>query len=283
MIVTVVRDNIKGNAQFGRMCIDDVYQCETLENASTLIPCDTFKLGFRTEGGFYKKEKNKNKYNPFYGMIEIKDVPGRTFILIHPANTTDEIEGCIAVGKKRDEANSKVYPSRASYYPVYKKIANQIAKGGSVSIKIKSKEGEKKMIGTIFKSASKVAGVFEKKEELKKMKESNKLKILQAKSDLQVAKIKAKENIVMSQSKADSSYDMIALQQKSKSKTDEVLAFFAMLPAIGCFIPVLQPYISNGFMILTQTPWFYQFIFIGIYVSTFGLMTLFRAFKGGKK
>lgn len=142
MIVTVVRDNIKGNAQFGKMCIDDVYQCETLENTSTLIPCDTFKLGFRTEGGWFTKEKDKDKYNPFHGMIEIKDVPGRTFILIHPANTTNEIEGCIAVGKKRDEANSKIYPSRTSYYPVYQKIANEISKGGSVSIKITLKRGK---------------------------------------------------------------------------------------------------------------------------------------------
>ena len=284
MVVTVVRDNIKGNAQFGKMYIDDIYQCETLENLSTLIPCDTFKLGFRTEGGWYKKEKDKDKYNPFYGIIEIKDVPDRTFILIHPANTTDEIEGCIAVGERRDEANFKIYPSRTSYYPVYQKIANEIAKGGSVSIKITLKRGEKKMfrglIGNIIKP---VAGVFEKNQELKKVKAKNIVKIAQAKSDLQVAQIKAKENIVTSQSKADSSYDMIALKQKSKSKTDEVLVFFAMLPAIGCFIPGLQGYISNGFHILTGTPWFYQFIVIGIYVSTFGLMTLFRVFKGDKK
>ena len=141
MVITVVRDNIKGNAQFGKMYIDDIYQCETLENLSTLIPCDTFKLGFRTEGGWFTKEKDKDKYNPFHGMIEIKDVPDRTFILIHPANTTDEIEGCIAVGERRDEANFKIYPSRTSYYPVYQKIANKIAKGGSVSIKITLKGG----------------------------------------------------------------------------------------------------------------------------------------------
>jgi len=282
MVVNVVRDNIKGNAQFGKMYIDDIYQCETLENLSTLIPCDTFKLGFRTEGGWYKKEKDKKDYNPFHGIIELKNVPNRTFILIHPANTPDELEGCITVGQKRDEANAKIYPSRPSYYPVYQKIATELAKGGSVSIKINS-GGDKKMIGTIFKGVGKVAGVFEKKEELKKMKEENKLKIEQAKSDLQVAKIKANETIITSQSKADSSYDMIALRQKSKSKTDEVLAILAMIPAIGCFIPGLQKYIESGFLILTETPWFYQFIFIGIYVSTFGLMSLFRMFRGGKK
>ena len=153
MLVNVIRDKVISDAQFGKIYIDDLYQCETLENAKTLIPCDTYSIGFRNEGGWFNKEKKKHSYKPFRGMLEIKNVNNRSFILIHPSNTTAEIEGCIAVGQKRDEANVRIYPSRISYYPLYQKIADQIAKGGSVSIKITSKGGEKDM-GLINKIVS---------------------------------------------------------------------------------------------------------------------------------
>ena len=153
MLVNVIRDKVISDAQFGKIYIDDLYQCETLENKNTLIPCDTYSIGFRSEGGWFNKEKKKHSYQPFRGMLEIKNVNNRSFILIHPSNTTAEIEGCIAVGQKRDEANVRIYPSRISYYPLYQKIADQIAKGGSVSIKITSKGGEKDM-GLINKIVS---------------------------------------------------------------------------------------------------------------------------------
>lgn len=78
----------------GRMTVDDgVFKCYTierpwLENALFIscIPTGeyTVKLGV-----FYKRG---------YPAWEIMDVPGRTDIKIHRANTMLELEGCIALG-----------------------------------------------------------------------------------------------------------------------------------------------------------------------------------------
>ena len=36
-----------------------------------------------------------------YETFEVMDVPGRTRILIHPANTEEDVEGCIGLGMRR--------------------------------------------------------------------------------------------------------------------------------------------------------------------------------------
>lgn len=36
-----------------------------------------------------------------YETFEVLDVPGRSRILVHPANTEEDVEGCIGVGRRR--------------------------------------------------------------------------------------------------------------------------------------------------------------------------------------
>jgi len=133
-------------------------------------------------------------------------------------------------------------------------------------------------LGAIGNIASKVTGVMEKKEEFKMLQAENAYKMAEAKGRLALAKVEAEAQMVTSQSQNDANYDMVALKQKEKTIMDEVLAFTILFIFVGAFIPGLQPYIFRGFGILEETPWFFQFIFIGIFVSTFGLMGLFRAF-----
>lgn len=40
-------------------------------------------------------------YKHGYETFEVMNVPGRTRILIHPANTEEDVEGCIGVGLRR--------------------------------------------------------------------------------------------------------------------------------------------------------------------------------------
>ena len=69
-------------------------------------------------------------------MIEIKDIPERKYILIHPANKPSEVKGCIAVGVSRNEVNSRINLSRKAYYPIYDVISSELFKGGDISIRI---------------------------------------------------------------------------------------------------------------------------------------------------
>jgi hypothetical protein len=47
-----------------------------------------------------------HRNSPKYGdHLHIVDVPGRSYILIHPANFVSQLRGCIAVGEARMDIN----------------------------------------------------------------------------------------------------------------------------------------------------------------------------------
>ncbi len=78
----------------GIMLLDNKFVCETLElpwrqnerNRSS-IPLGLYRLRWAQTGHHW----------PCY---EVEKVPDRDGILIHPANSVSELEGCIAVGQK---------------------------------------------------------------------------------------------------------------------------------------------------------------------------------------
>lgn len=203
MKIELIRDNVINNSQFGKLYIDNVYQCETLENASTLIPCSTFKLGLRTSGGWYEKEKNKKRYKSFRGIIEIQGVPDRKYILFHPANKPSELKGCIAPGKSR--SNDNIFSSRLAYYPLYTQICDLLSVGKNVSIEIREKfkkeKGENKMVlgklfgGGALKSISNVVDDMqfsdEEKEKLKLQFEEIESKLKSKQMDINLADAKS--------------------------------------------------------------------------------------------
>jgi hypothetical protein len=153
MKIELVRDNIISNSQFGKLYIDNVHQCETLENASTLIPCDNFKLGFRTSGGWYNMEKEKLGYkDQFKGMIEIQ-VKGREYILLHPANSPNELKGCIAPAKTRDEEKGCLGVSRPTYYKLYSRLIEALKHNEPLTLQV-TKKGEKKMLSKFLGSGA---------------------------------------------------------------------------------------------------------------------------------
>lgn len=55
---------------------------------------------------------DSKSHPPSDGCWVITPVPGRTGILIHPGNSVDDVQGCIAPGQRRE--GEKVYNSRAA-------------------------------------------------------------------------------------------------------------------------------------------------------------------------
>jgi hypothetical protein len=79
----------------GRLFVDGQYQADTLElawrdNATGIscIPPGKYRLG-------WVKSPRLGRYT-----LRVHGVPGRSGILIHPANRPEELKGCIAVGKR---------------------------------------------------------------------------------------------------------------------------------------------------------------------------------------
>ena len=72
--------------------------------------------------------------NRFKDVVQIMDVPGRTFILFHTANWPHEVEGCIGVGNYfvSDARNPAVYNSKdtlAEFFDVAGKEFHLTIKG----------------------------------------------------------------------------------------------------------------------------------------------------------
>jgi len=123
----------------------------------------------------------------------------------------------------------------------------------------------------------------EGREARKYMKEEGRLEIQKAEVAFKVAEFSAKAERLKAMDLADASYDAFAQQEKRFTLADELLTV-ATVVLVGChfFIPeaMASGWAAMGY---SNPPWWLEFIIVGIYVSVFGLMRLFRAFNPFKK
>ena len=119
---------------------------------------------------------------------------------------------------------------------------------------------------------------IDKSESRKYLKEEGRLEITKAKVAFEVAKYKSQAERLMINDKSDSDYDIAAQNEKRHTLADEILLVCTIV-LVGChfFIPsaMAAGWIAMGYA--TGAPWWLEFIIIGIYISVFGLMRLFRA------
>lgn len=125
----------KGSADYteGKMYINDVFECYTVEDAErkdkiqnkTAIPKGTYEV-------IMSKSTRFNKIMP-----EVLNVPNFTGIRIHAGNTSKDTEGCIIVGavnSKWDDdfvgssvvAIKRLYPKLSKAYKANEKITLEI-------------------------------------------------------------------------------------------------------------------------------------------------------------
>lgn len=102
------------------------------------------------------------------------------------------------------------------------------------------------------------------------------VKIKEAKIQVQLAKYKAQEARWQSALKAETDWDMEALKQSRFTWKDEYLLFILTLPFIGSFIPEIQDDVVKGWDYVAKAPVWYQTAFIGVIAATFGLRWLFQ-------
>lgn len=85
---------------FGRLELPsgaDLYTVErpwlSNKRRESCIPEGRYAMGMRESGVV-----NRSTSGEYTQGWEIKDVPARTYIMIHPGNTMDDLQGCIAPG-----------------------------------------------------------------------------------------------------------------------------------------------------------------------------------------
>tara|TARA_R100000951_G_C2594879_1_gene166265 strand:- start:41 stop:436 length:396 start_codon:yes stop_codon:yes gene_type:complete len=130
-MVTIERFAYLEKGTVGKLTIDD-WSCYTIERPwlsnKSNISC--------IPEGTYKCEPFTG--SKFKDVVQIMDVPGRSFILFHIANYPGDIEGCIGVGNSFDinDLSPMVYNSRVTLADFF------VAAGKSFDLEIKGVRAE---------------------------------------------------------------------------------------------------------------------------------------------
>jgi hypothetical protein len=134
MKITVKRIAKKTNYTIGKMYINDVYFCDTLEDTvrdlskeskvagQTAIPAGTYKVIVNLSPKFGRE------------LPRLLDVPGFDGILIHRGNTDADTAGCILVGENK--AVGKVLNSTGYEWKLTERIRAACAAGEEVTITV---------------------------------------------------------------------------------------------------------------------------------------------------
>ena len=85
-VLTVCRYEEQGDSLFSNWYIDGYWVCHGLENANYRIPV----------GSYLATKSWSPRFKNYY--YELSNVPARKEILIHSANSPDQLEGCLAPG-----------------------------------------------------------------------------------------------------------------------------------------------------------------------------------------
>jgi hypothetical protein len=143
MKLTLKRNPSKPEWTTGKLFINDVFECFTVEDQQqiikvmheTRIPAGTYEISLRDFGGHH--ERYKVKYKEIHrGMLWIRRVPGFENVLIHIGNTDDDSSGCILVCTVVDDEKGIGYKSTEAYLKLYRKVVDAFAKGEKVQITI---------------------------------------------------------------------------------------------------------------------------------------------------
>ena len=140
MDLVLQRYSDNGESTLGILTINQEFQCYTLEDewqakkvyGETRIPAGIYDLKLRTEGGFHNKYKKRFDFHK--GMIQIMNVPGFEYILIHCGNDDGDTAGCILVGNSANNnqlGDGFISNSTDAYKVLYQKIIDIIADGNS--------------------------------------------------------------------------------------------------------------------------------------------------------
>lgn len=147
----------KSTYTIGKLYIDGVYFCDTLEDkdrglkdtdslatikrikvaGETAIPRGTYKLRLDRQSPKYLYNRSWNeKYKFCNGFLPLIDgIKGFSGCLIHIGNDNGDTAGCVLVGKNTQVG--KVLQSTATFKALYIKLKAAHDKGESINIEIK--------------------------------------------------------------------------------------------------------------------------------------------------
>lgn len=131
MKLTVRRLELTGQSTIGRLAVDGVDFCWTLEDVvrtgpkvygQTAIPAGTYDVRLTMSNRFKRV------------LPLLLNVPGFEGVRIHPGNTAADTDGCILVGL--GHADDRITDSRAAFDALFARLQAADARGESISLEI---------------------------------------------------------------------------------------------------------------------------------------------------
>jgi hypothetical protein len=136
MQLFIERDDCQPMRTFGRMSINGVPFCETLEDTDRRMEDGGAKVAAKTciPRGLYPVVLD---YSQRFGQImpHVLDVDGFAGIRIHPGNTEADTEGCILVGRSR--GIDRITQSRVTYERLMILLEDAIARGELITLEVR--------------------------------------------------------------------------------------------------------------------------------------------------
>lgn len=140
MKLTLQRRPSIGGATIGKLYIDGVYACATLEDEVREIegvPVSAWKIKGATaipSGEYRVTLEDSNRFGP--DTLTIHDVPGFQYIRMHAGNTSADTEGCPLLGMQSTETTLIGGTSRPAVALVKSEVQRAIRAGETVTIDI---------------------------------------------------------------------------------------------------------------------------------------------------
>ena len=136
MELKVIREKFTDNSVTGRLLINGLFYCFTLEDRDRYLEKDAeLKVAGASAIPIGRYEVVVN-YSPRFqrNLPLLLNVPGFEGVRIHSGNTPEDTEGCILLGKTRDV--DYVGQSRAAFNEVFEAIQTALGRNEAVFISI---------------------------------------------------------------------------------------------------------------------------------------------------
>mgnify|MGYP003352516210 CR=1 FL=1 len=130
MTLTLEREPATGGAIFGRLAIDGVFQCWTLEGTATVFPAGRYRVVITPS----------LRFKMLLPLLE--NVPGRMGVRLHAGNSAADTSGCVLLGQRRGTLDGQpaVLESRAALAAFQPRLAAAL-RIGPVLIDVTSATG----------------------------------------------------------------------------------------------------------------------------------------------
>lgn len=138
MVLKLVRDTSTKGFTKGKLYVNGVFECYTIEDEDRHLGKDGVKIFGLTaipKGTYKIIISMSNRFKKF--LIEILGVNGFSGVRIHSGNKSTDTEGCIIVGKKDDKHNVDwISDSRTAYEELHRKVKYALSNKEKVTLEI---------------------------------------------------------------------------------------------------------------------------------------------------